>query len=172
MSVFETVPLWRSSSYVFHSPPSQPQPQPPPVIGSALTLLNQSGIFNCACCWLSVHQLTPHARSRRHSRTGNTLTGTLMEYYCFLLLWICCQHMGECKVLTSSVVLRCVCVSASVHVWLSACLQMRLLTLVDLYSALQWRTPSIIVSSTFTHRKSHRKLRDGCFSAFISRCFC
>lgn len=130
MSVPQTVLLWRSSAHSFHSPPSQPTP----VIGSALTLLHQSGIFNCACCWVSVHQLTPRRfPSRRHSSTGNTLTSTLMEYYCFLLLWIGCQQMGEWKVLTSCVILR----YAYVHVWLSVRLQMCLSTLVGLYSALQ-----------------------------------
>lgn len=62
----------------------------------------------------------------------------------------------------------CVCVSVyvHVHVWLCVCLQMCMLTLVSLYSALQCRNP-LIVSSTFTHRKSRWKLCDSCFYAFI-----
>lgn len=51
-----------------------PLSQPPPVIGSALTLLNQSGIFNCACCWVSVHQLTPHTFRADVTRAQATLS--------------------------------------------------------------------------------------------------
>lgn len=102
----------RSSSYCFHSF----LPTPPQNIGSALTLLNQSGIFNCACFWVSFASAhSTHVQSRRHSSAGNTLTSTLMEYYCFLLLWICWQHMGEWKVFMSHVILGfvsvCLCVS-------------------------------------------------------------
>lgn len=120
MSVFETVALCLREKLLLLLP--QSPSHSPQNIGSALTLLNQSGIFNCACFWVSFASAhSTHVQSRRHSSAGNTLTSTLMEYYCFLLLWICWQHMGEWKVFMSHVILGFVCVFVCQCMYMCTC---------------------------------------------------
>lgn len=118
--VWDCCPLSRGEA----PPTASTVPFPlPPDIGSASTLLNQSGNFNCACCWVSFTSAhSTHVQSRRHSSTGDTLTSTLMEYYCFLLL-LCCQQMGELKVFMSYVILGffCVCVFVCQCVYMCTC---------------------------------------------------
>lgn len=120
--MFETVALCLREKLLLLLPQFPSHSPPPQNIGSALTLLNQSGIFNCACFWVSFASAhSTHVQSRRHSSAGNTLTSTLMEYYCFLLLWICWQHMGESKVFMSHVILGFVCVFVCQCMYMCTC---------------------------------------------------
>lgn len=130
MSVFETVALCLREKLLLLLPqfPSHPPPQN---IGSALTLLNQSGIFNCACFWVSFASAhSTHVQSRRHSSAGNTLTSTygvllfppaldMLAAYgwvegvyvpCYIRICVCvCVSVCTCARVA-------MCVSADVHV--------------------------------------------------------
>lgn len=127
MSVCETVlpsvSDW-TSSHFFSSPLPLPQD-----IGSTLTLLIQSGIFNCACYWVSVHQLPAYTLRAGIAHTYTHNTGTLPPANIWSTTASSCsgfsassQVSGRCF-MSSVILFGCACMCGCVCACMCGCVR-------------------------------------------------